>query len=65
MKKYVPDSVMLTKLAFEQYAQRLKETTASQYGMTVEEWDDAILKGSVVQLPKTDVIIDSKGENNA
>ena len=48
-KKYLPDSMMLTKEAFEQYMLRLREERAKQYGMTLEQWDAAIASGAVVQ----------------
>jgi hypothetical protein len=48
-KKYLPDSMMLTKEAFEQHMLRLREERAKQYGMTLEQWDNAIASGSVVQ----------------
>lgn len=50
-KKYIPDSLMLTKEAFEQHARKLREERAKQYGMTLEQWDDAIASGSIVQTP--------------
>ena len=40
--------MFLTKEAFEQYAIRLREEKAREYGMTLEEWDKAILEGKVV-----------------
>ena len=40
--------IFLTKEAFEQYAIRLREEKAREYGMTLEEWDAAILSGQVV-----------------
>jgi hypothetical protein len=48
MKKYTSD-LLLTKEAFEQYARKLREETAKQHGMTLEQWDAAILSQSVVQ----------------
>lgn len=50
-KKYIPDSLMLTKEAFEEYARNLREERAKQYGMTLEQWDAAIASGDVVQTP--------------
>jgi hypothetical protein len=47
MKKYT--NILLTKEAFEIYARQLREQTAKQYGMTLEQWDNAILNGSVVE----------------
>jgi hypothetical protein len=49
MKKYIPDSMMLTKEAFEQYSLRLREEQAKQYGMTLEQWDAAVATGAIVQ----------------
>ena len=48
MKKYTGD-ILLTKEAFEIHARQLREETAKQHGMTLEEWDVAILNQSVVQ----------------
>jgi len=44
-----PLDMFLTKEAFEQYAKRLREEQAKEYGMTLEEWDQAILEGKIVQ----------------
>ena len=51
--KYIEDSILLTKLAFEQRSRQLREEKAKEYGMTLEEWDAAVLNGSVVN-PKND-----------
>ena len=48
-KKYLQDNVLLTKEAFEQYARNLREQRAKEFGMTLEQWDAAILSQSVVQ----------------
>ena len=40
---------MLTKEAFEGYSKRLREERAKEFGMTLEEWDNAIVSGDVVQ----------------
>ena len=40
--------IFLTKEAFEQYALRLREERAKEFGMTLEEWDKAILEGKVI-----------------
>jgi len=50
-KKYIPDSLMLTKEAFEQHMLRLRAERAKQYGMTLEQWDAAIANGDVIQQP--------------
>jgi hypothetical protein len=49
MQKYIQDSMMLTKEAFEQYIQQQRQSEAIQYGLTLEEYNQAILSGSVVQ----------------
>jgi hypothetical protein len=51
MNKQVITDMFLTKEAFDQYARRLREEQAKQYGMTLEQWDNAIASGSVVQTP--------------
>jgi hypothetical protein len=48
MKKYTSD-LLLTKEAFEIHARKLREETAKQHGMTLEQWDAAILSQSVVE----------------
>ena len=47
MKKYTGE-ILLTKEAFELYAQQLREETAKQHGMTLEQWDAAILNQIIV-----------------
>ena len=48
MKKYTGE-ILLTKEAFALYAQQLREETAKQHGLTLEEWDAAILSQSIVE----------------
>lgn len=48
MKKYTGE-ILLTKEAFEIYARQLREETAKQHGMTLEEWDKAVADMGVVQ----------------
>jgi hypothetical protein len=48
MKKYTGE-ILLTKEAFEIYARQLREETAKQHGMTLEEWDTAVLQQGIVQ----------------
>ena len=47
-KKYIGDSMMLTKEAFELYIQQQRQSEASSYGLTLEEYNNAIMSGSVV-----------------
>ena len=48
-KKYIESSLMLTKEAFIEAALRQQQTEAAQYGLTLDEWQNSILSGSVVQ----------------
>ena len=43
-----PIDLFLTKESFEQYATRLREEKAREHGMTLEQWDAAILAGTTV-----------------
>lgn len=40
-------NILLTKEAFEEYTTRLREERAKQHGMTLAQWDNAVLN----QLP--------------
>ena len=51
MKKYTGE-ILLTKEAFEIYARQLREETAKQHGMTLEQWDAAVLNQSIVSPTK-------------
>lgn len=44
----IVQDLFLTKEAFEQYVKRLREEQARQHGMTLEEWDDAVINRKVV-----------------
>ena len=48
-KKYIQDSMMLTKEAFEQYIQQQRQSEAAQYGIPLDEYLQAVASGSVVQ----------------
>jgi hypothetical protein len=52
MNKQIIQDIFLTKEAFEQYAKRLREEKAREYGMTLEQWDDAVRTGATV-IPNT------------
>ena len=43
-----PLDLLLTKEAFDAYATRLREEKAREYGMTLEQWDEAIRTGATV-----------------
>jgi uncharacterized iron-regulated protein len=49
MQKYIQDSLMLTKEAFIEAALRQQQSEAARYGLTLDEWQQAILSGSIVQ----------------
>jgi hypothetical protein len=55
-KKYIESSLILTKEAFIEAALRQQQTEAAQYGLTLDEWQQAIMSGSVVQAkPPSDI----------
>ena len=43
-----PLDLLLTKEAFDEYAVRLRETEAKKYGLTLEQWDAAVLMQQTV-----------------
>ena len=43
-----PLDLLLTKEAFDAYATRLREEKAREYGMTLEQWDEAVRSGATV-----------------
>jgi hypothetical protein len=49
MKKYIQDSIILTKEDMMLSIQRQREAQAAQYGLTLEQWDNAVASGSVVE----------------
>lgn len=48
-KKYIQDSLMLTKEAFAQNIQRQRQIQADEFGLSLEEYQQAILNGKVVE----------------
>ena len=48
-KKYIQDSMMLTKEAFIEAALRQQLSQATEYGLSLDEWQQSIASGSVVQ----------------
>ena len=40
--------MFLTKEAFEQHARKLREEKAKEYGMTLEQWDEAVRTGATI-----------------
>ena len=49
MQKYIQDNMMLTKEAFIEAALRQQLSQATEYGISLDEWQQAIASGSVVQ----------------
>jgi hypothetical protein len=47
--KYIEGSMILTKEAFIEAALRQQQSQATEYGLTLEEYQQAIASGSVVQ----------------
>jgi hypothetical protein len=48
-KKYIESSILLTKEAFAEYISKQREAEAASYGLTLEQYQQAILSGSCVQ----------------
>jgi hypothetical protein len=55
--KQIITDMLLTKEAFIQYTKQLREETAKRYGMTLEEWDDAVATGKVVTLHNSHYVV--------
>lgn len=49
MQKYLQDNLLLTKEAFEQYIIKQQLTQAASFGLTLEQYQQAIINGGVVQ----------------
>ena len=49
MKKYIEDSLILTKEAMELYIQQQRSSEAEQYNIPLDQYLNAIASGSVVQ----------------
>jgi hypothetical protein len=62
MKK--PIDIFLTKEAFEQYATRLREEKAREYGMTLEQWDEAVRTSATIN-PNTQHPIEWNGPTSS
>ncbi len=50
--KYIHDNLLLTKEAFEEYILRQRQAEAASYGLTLEQYQQAILSGSVIRTPE-------------
>jgi hypothetical protein len=49
MKKYIQDDLLLTKEAFEEYILKQRQAESTSYGLTLEQYQQAVLSGSCVQ----------------
>lgn len=47
--KYIHDSLMLTKEAFNDYILKQQSSQAVSFGLTLEQYQQAVIDGSVVQ----------------
>ena len=54
MNRQLPKELLLTKEGFEEYVKRLKEETAKEYGMTIEQWEEAIREGKTIEKKTTE-----------
>ena len=48
MKKYIQDSLILTKEALADYIAKQRAEQAARYGLTLEQFMEAVEKGTVV-----------------
>lgn len=44
-----PIDMFLTKEAFSEYAKRLREEQARKHGLTLEQWDEAVREGKLIE----------------
>lgn len=56
--KYIQDSLMLTKEAFNDYILKQQSTQAASFGLTLEQYQQAVINGGVVtqQVPTSSLI---------
>jgi hypothetical protein len=47
-KKYLQDNILLTKESFNLYTKHLREERAKEYGLTLEQWDEAVRTGATI-----------------
>jgi hypothetical protein len=60
-----PIDLFLTKESFDAYATRLREEKAREYGMTLEEWDAAVLTQQTVNPITSDSITQSNNNSGS
>jgi len=49
MQKYLQDNLLLTKEAFNNYILKQQSSQAASFGLTLEQYQQAVIDGSVVQ----------------
>jgi len=49
MQKYLQDNLLLTKEAFNNYILKQQLSQAASFGLTLEQYQQAVIDGSVVQ----------------
>jgi len=47
--KYIHDNLLLTKEAFNDYILKQQSTQAASFGLTLEQYQQAVINGSIVQ----------------
>jgi hypothetical protein len=47
--KYIHDNLLLTKEAFNNYILKQQSTQAASFGLTLEQYQQTVINGSVVQ----------------
>ena len=47
--KYIQDDILLTKEAIEEYILRQRTEQASRYGLTLEEFMQAVEEGAIIE----------------
>ena len=58
--------MFLTKEAFEQHARKLREEKAKEYGLTLEQWDEAVRTGATISpiTPHNNIIQPTPNNDN-
>jgi hypothetical protein len=66
MNKQVITDMFLTKEAFEQHARKLREEKAKEYGLTLEQWDEAVRTGATISpiTPHNNIIQPTPNNDN-
>ena len=48
MQKYLQDNLLLTKEAFEQYIIKQQSAQAASFGLTLEQYQQAVIEGTTI-----------------